>query len=160
MKNILALLTVISLILSTSCNQQKVVNNPENEAEVAVQLSQIWKEYGEAMVNKDIDKMMSYHLEDYINYPNFGSTQVGLEAYKDMITGYIENVPLGEVNIEQIEVVVEGNFAFEVALFKQKYTPEDREPVESVQRSFTIFKKQDDGEWKFYRWIGQPDNTN
>jgi ketosteroid isomerase-like protein len=155
MKNIITLLTVIGLFLSSSCNQKKIANNSENNAEVAEQLSQIWKEYAEAMINKDIDKMMSYHLEDFINYPAYGSTQVGLEAYKNMITGYIENSVFKDVNVEQKEVVVEGDFAFEVAIMKQKFTPEGGEPIERVLRSFSIFKKQDDGEWKLYRWIGQ-----
>jgi uncharacterized protein (TIGR02246 family) len=142
MKNIITLLTVIGLFLSTSCNQQKVINNPENEAKVAEQLMQIWKEFYEAMNDKDIDKMMSYFTEDYINYPSYGSTQVGFEETKNFLENFIKNLPYQEFNLEQIEVKVLGDFAFEVTSDKN-------------QRGFSIFKKQSDGSWKFYRWIGQ-----
>jgi len=155
MRNIIAFLIVLGLFLSVSCKQQNVVDNSKNEAEVAEELSQIWKEYAKAIINKDIDKMMSYHLEDYINYPTYGSKQDGLDAYKNFITSFIENNIFKDVNVEQIEVIVDGDFAFEVAIMKQEYTPEGGEPVKSVQRSFTIFKKKDAREWKFYRWIGQ-----
>ena len=142
MKNIITLLTVIGLFLSTSCNQQKVVDNSENEAEVAEQLSQIWEEFNEAMNNKDIEKTMSYFTEDFINYPFYGSTQDGFEETKIFFKSFIENRPSQDLVYEQVEVKVLGDFAFEVALL-------------TGQRSFSIFKKQNDGSWKFYRWIGQ-----
>ena len=135
---------------------EQSVNNTENETTVANQLSQIWKEYLEAIKNKDIDKVMSYHnTEDYINYPFYGSAQKGFEESKSFLKDFIENNTMGELNIEQIEVKVLGDFAFETALMEQKRTSEGESPIITKQRSFSIFKKQSDGSWKFYRWIGQ-----
>jgi len=143
---------VINLV---ECGVEQSVRNTENETTVANQLSQIWKEYGEAIKNRDIDKVMSYHTVDFINYPSYGSTQDGFDAYKNFIARFIENNSFEDFNVEQIEVIVEGDFAFEVATMKQKFASEAGEPVETTQRSFSIFKKQSDGSWKFYRWIGQ-----
>jgi len=155
MKNFIILFIAILVILVSSCQQNKVVNNTENETKVANQLSQIWKEYSEACKNKDIDKVMSYHTEDYINYPFYGSTQKGLEESKSLLKDFIENNTIEELNTKQIEVKVLGDFAFEVALMEQKLTPKGGETINTKQRSFSIFKKQSDGSWKFYRWIGQ-----
>ena len=99
---------------------------------------------------------MSYNnTEDYINYPFYGSTQKGFEESKSFLKDFIENSTMQELNIEQIEVKVLGDFAFEVALMEQKLTPVGGSPILTNQRSFSIFKKQSDGSWKFYRWIGQ-----
>ena len=156
MKKNVYLISAIILIMISSCQQKEVVDNTENETEVANQLSQIWKEYSEAVKNKDIDKVMSYHnSEDYINYPFYGSTQKGFEESKRFLKGWIENNTVEELNMEQIEVKVLGDFAFEVALMEQKLTPEGDSTILVKQRSYSIFKKQGDGSWKFYRWIGQ-----
>jgi ketosteroid isomerase-like protein len=99
---------------------------------------------------------MSYHVaEDYINYPFYGSTQKGIEESKCFLKDFIENNTFEDFDIEQIEVSVLGDFAFEVALMELKRTPEGGSPILTKQRSFSIFKKQCDGSWKFYRWIGQ-----
>jgi ketosteroid isomerase-like protein len=156
MKKIVLVMSAIILIMIASCQQKKVVDNTENETKVANQLSQIWKEYSEAVKNKDIDKVMSFHnADDYINYPFYGSTQKGFEESKSFLKDFIENNTIEELNIEQIEVKVLGDFAFEVALMEQKRTSEGSESILAKQRSFSIFKKQGDGSWKFYRWIGQ-----
>ena len=90
---------------------------------MANQLSQIWKEYGEAIRNRDIDKVMSYHnTEEYINYPFYGSIQKGFDESKSFLKDFIENNTIEELNMEQIEVKVLGDFAFEVALMEQKLT--------------------------------------
>ncbi|NMC60988.1 MAG: DUF4440 domain-containing protein [Candidatus Methanofastidiosa archaeon] len=155
MKKNVWLISAIILIIIASCQQKVVVNNTENETKVANQLSQLWKEYSEAAKNRDIDKVMSFCTEDYINYPFFGSTQKGFEEAKSFLKDFIENNTIEELNIEQIEVRVIGDFAFEVALMEQKRTPEGDSTIITKQRSFSIFKKQGDGSWKFYRWIGQ-----
>ena len=155
MKKTVWRISAIILIMIASCQQKEVVDNTENETKVANQLSQIWKEYGEAIKNRDIDKVMSYHTEDFINYPSYGSTQDGFEVYKNFIARYIENNTIEDFNVEQIEVKVLGDFAFEAAIMKQKFPSEEGGSVETTQRSFSIFKKQSDGSWKFYRWIGQ-----
>jgi ketosteroid isomerase-like protein len=117
----------------------------DNEAEVANQLMRIWEGLYEGMNNKDIDKVMSYFTEDYINYPSYGSTQIGYEQTKPFLNSFIENRPYQEMDIEQIEVKVLGDFAFEVV-------------KDENQRGFSIFQKQSDGSWKFYRWNGQQKN--
>jgi ketosteroid isomerase-like protein len=156
MKKLALSISAIILIMIASCQQKEVVNNTENETKVANQLSQIWKEYGEAIRNRDIDKVMSYHnTEEYINYPFYGSTQKGFDESKSFLKDFIENNTIEELNMEQIEVKVLGDFAFEVALMEQKLTQEGDSTIITKQRSFSIFKKQGDGSWKFYRWIGQ-----
>jgi len=142
MKNLITSLIVISLISLTSCMQQDVVKNPEDEAKVAEELMIIWEGLYEGMNNKDIDKVMSYFTNDYVNYPTYGSTQVGHEETKLMLNDFIQNRPYHEIDLEQIEVKVLGNYAYEVS-------------QDENQRGFTIFQKQDDGSWKFYRWNGQ-----
>lgn len=149
MKKIIILLSVIGLFLTTSCNQQKVVNNQVNETEVAEQLAQIWKEFDKAMLNQDIDKVMSYFTQDHINYPFYGSTQNGFEETKSFLGEFMKNYPNQGLTVEQVEVKVIGDMAFEAEIM----------PVLN-QRGFSIFKKQSDGSWKFYRWIGQPNNMN
>ena len=142
MRNFITSLIVIGLIFSTSCMQQEVVENPEDEAKVAKELMIIWEGLYEGMNNKDIDKVMSYFTNDYVNYPTYGSTQVGHEETKMMLNDFIQSRPYHEIDLEQIEVKLLGNYAYEVS-------------QDGNQRGFTIFQKQDDGTWKFYRWNGQ-----
>ena len=142
MKNLISSLIVLSLISLTSCMQQEVVENPEDEAKVAKELMVIWEGLYEGMNNKDIDKVMSYFTDDYVNYPSYGSTQVGHDQTRMMLNDFIQNRPYNEIDLEQIEVVVLGDYAYEVT-------------QDENQRGFTLYQKQVDGSWKFYRWNGQ-----
>jgi ketosteroid isomerase-like protein len=127
----------------------------KSDAETANELLQVWKDYTEAGKNKDIDKVMSYHTQDYINYPSYGSTQNGFEETRAFLKDLLETNSFGETKIQQVEVLVHGDIAFEVALMEQNFTPLGKNPVKSYQRCLSVFKKQDDGNWKFYRWMGQ-----
>lgn len=147
MKKIIILLTAFGLFLSTSCNQQKVVSDNENIDEVAEQIIQIWDDFNEAMLSKDLDKVMSLFTQDFINYPFYGSTQNGFEETKTFIEGFMNNYPEGGFEFKQVEVKVFDDIAFEVTSMQG-------------QRGFSIFKKQADGSWKLYRWIGQQENSN
>lgn len=145
MKKNVWVISAIVIIMIASCQRNKVIDSTENETKVSNQLSKLWKEYSEACINKDIDIVISYHTEDYNNYPFYGSTQKGFEDTKSFLKDFFENYTLEELKTEQIEVKVLGDFAFEVALMEQKITQEEGESIITKQRSFTIFKKQSDG---------------
>ncbi|WP_163323958.1 YybH family protein [Draconibacterium mangrovi] len=147
MKNIIILFAVISLFFTSSCNQQKIVSDNENVDEVAAQLVQIWDDFNEAMLSKDIDKVLSHFTQDIINYPFYGSTQNGFEETKAFLADFMSNYPEGGFDFKQVEVKVFGDTAFEVSSMQG-------------QRGFSIFKKHDDGSWKLYRWVGQQENSN
>jgi hypothetical protein len=49
MKKIVWIISAFILFIVASCQQNKVVDSTENETKVANQLSQIWKEYSEAI---------------------------------------------------------------------------------------------------------------
>ena len=106
----------------------------KSDNEVAIELLQIWKEYLEAGKNRDIDKVMSYHTEDYINYPSYGSTQKGFDETKTFLKSFFEKNTFGETKIEQVEVINYGDLAIEVALMEQNFTPDNGRPVRANQR--------------------------
>ena len=157
MKNSASISLFILLIFLFACQQKELVNL-QDSSEVASEIAQIWSEYTEALKNGDIDKVMSYNTQDFINYPAYGVTQVGFEETKSFLKDFIETNTFSESlrAPKHIEVIVHGDFAFEVAEMEFTVTPENGETTVIKQRSFSTFKRQSDGSWKFHRWIGQP----
>jgi ketosteroid isomerase-like protein len=45
--------------------------------------------------------------------------------------------------------------AYEFCLLEQKITPHGQESVVAKSRCLAVFKKQEDGSWKFHRWMVQ-----
>jgi ketosteroid isomerase-like protein len=148
-------IALFSLIILTNCQQEKQAVSPKSDAEVAQELAQTWGNYIEISNNGDIDSMMTFFTEDFINWPSYNSTQTGLGELKTMFKSYFENNTSEITDYQQSEVFVHGDMAYEFAKLEQNVTPNGNEMIVVKQRCISVFHKQNDGRWKFYRWMGQ-----
>jgi len=154
MRKLTILFSLICFVFLITCKQEAKQTEPQKTgAEVALELQQVWKDYIEASNSENIDKAMTFFTEDYVNMP-IGMTQ-NKEEVREMLTSYLENTEGAITDYKQLEVFYHGDMAYEFSTLKQEMTPPGGEMVKVNQRCITVFKKDDAGNWKFFRWMDQ-----
>jgi len=150
------LLVLLSVIFLMNCQQEKKpIENTITDAEVAEKITQVWADYIELANNNDIDGCLSFMTDDYINMGAYNSTQYGVEETKEFFSSWLENNTAIIVDYEQIELFVHDDMAYEFCLLEQEITPDGQETVIVKSRCLAVYKKQEDGNWKFHRWMAQ-----
>ena len=147
----------IVLIFVMSCKQttQTDTTSQEYQAEVKQQIAQLDRLYYEAWENEDLDSVLSFFDEGFLNMFALGMTMTKeqcREGFPDVFTSY----SIEDVEFKSIELLVDQDYAIETKLFKQKWITNDKQDtVPFDMRIFMVFKKQEDGSWKIFRNIGQ-----
>ena len=156
MKPLTFLLILLSAIILLNCQpEKKSIESPINDAEVAEEISQVWADYIEYANNGNLDGALSMMTDDYVNMQASNSTQYGVEETKEFLVEWLENNTSEIVDYSQIELFVHDDMAYEFCFLEQKITPEGQESVNVKSRCLSVFKKQEDGSWKFHRWMVQ-----
>lgn len=148
---------VILLITGISCQQTKqtVVNSEEYQSEAKQQIDKIDKLYFEAWANEDLDSLMSFIDEGFINMFSLDMADTK-EQSPERFQDVFDNYSIEDVEFKSVELIADLNYAFETGFFKQKWITNDKQDtILFNMRGVTIFKKQDDGSWKVFRNIGQ-----
>jgi ketosteroid isomerase-like protein len=156
MKKSLILLTALfCLIIITNCQQKKEAENPNYEAEVCELISQNSMKGFEAWQNEDLETYMSFLAPDFINMFSYGMT-ANLEECREQFQEVFDNYVIKDVKYERIECIVHHDMAFETGLFEQKWISNDgQDTIAFKMRGMNIYKKQEDGSWKWFRLMGQ-----
>jgi ketosteroid isomerase-like protein len=155
MKN--AVFLGIVLIFIMSCQQTKQTNttSEEYQAEVKQQITQVDKLFYEAWENKDLDSTLSFLDEGFLNMFSFGMTNTK-EQCREGFPDVFDTYSIEDVEFKSVELIVDQDYAFETQLFKQKWITNDKQDtIPFDMRIFMVFKRQEDGNWKLFRNIGQ-----
>ena len=156
MKPFTFLIALLSVIILMNCQQEKKQNeNSKTDAEVAEEIVQVWADYIEYANNDNLDACMSMMTDDYINMASYNSTQYGIEETKEFTASWLENNTSEIVDYQQIELFVHDDMVYEFCMLEQKITPDGQETIIAKSRCLSVFKKQEDGSWKFHRWMVQ-----
>ena len=158
MKKLTFLLSVILfaalLLMSFSC-QQKQQSQEDYQNEVKQKIAKLDKLYFESWEKEDLESHMTYLDEDFINMFYLGMAydkKHCREAFQDVFNTY----SIEDVEFDSDELIVDWNYAIETGLLKQKWISNDiQDTTYFDMRLLTIFKKQEDGNWKMFRLIGQ-----
>ena len=156
MKPISFLIVLISLFFLTNCQQGDTqTNNSVSDAEVAEEIAQLWKDYIELANKGDVESLRSFFDDEHINMPSYEFTQYGGAETYEMIADFLKNNSNEISDYQQIEVFVHGDMAYEFATIEQITIQPDQDIIPYDQRCISVFKKQEDGSWKFYLWMAQ-----
>ena len=154
MKKVIFLVVVLAVI---SCQQPKQTDptSQEYQAEVKEEIAQLDRLYYEAWENKDLETCLSMLDEGFINmfYFDMSTTKEQCrDGFADVFTTY----SIEDVEYESTEVIADQNYAVETLLFRQKWITNDKQDTILFDlRSMTVFKKQRDSSWKWFRHIAQ-----
>jgi ketosteroid isomerase-like protein len=147
----------IVLIFIMSCQQTKQTNTTSDEyqAEVKQQITQVDKLFYEAWENKDLDSTLSFLDEGFLNMFSFDMATTK-EQCREGFPDVFDTYSIEDVEFKSVELIVDQDYAFETHLFKQKWITNDKQDtIPFDMRIFMVFKRQEDGNWKVFRNIGQ-----
>jgi len=154
MKKVIFLVFVLAVI---SCQQTKQIDptSEEYQAEVKQQIAQVDKLFYEAWENKDLDSVLSFVDEEFLNMFSFGMTMTK-EQCREGFPDVFDTYSIEDIEFKSVELIADQDYAFETQLFKQKWITNDKQDtILYDMRIFMIFKRQEDGNWKVFRNIGQ-----
>ena len=78
------------------------------------------------------------------------------EQCRDGFADLFDTYSIEDVEYENVEVIADQNYAVETFLFKQKWITNDKQDTVLFDiRSITVFKKQEDSSWKWFRHFAQ-----
>jgi len=159
MKNFNQTITILLtfLVFFVSCQQTKQIDptSEEYQAKVKEEITQINRLYLEAWINEDIDSVMYFLDEGFINMFSFGMSSTK-EQSPDDFTNVFDNYSVEDVEYKIVEVIADQNYAVETGLLKQKWITNDKQDtILFDMRGMNVWKKQEDGSWKMFRGIGQ-----
>lgn len=154
MKKAILLAVVLTVI---SCQRTKQIDptSEEYQANVKEKIAQLDKLFMKAWENEDLDSCLSVLDEGFINMFSFGKSMTK-EQCRDGFADLFDTYTIEDVEFKSVEVIADLNYAFETLLLKQKWITNDKlDTTFFDMRQMTVFKKQEDGSWKWFRHIAQ-----
>ena len=155
MKNIILIISLATIICACQQTKQNTQTTEEYQAEAKQKIAQFNNLYFKALENEDIDSMMNFLDNEFINMWSFGSTQTK-EEFREDFKATLDAFSIEDVEYISEECIVDKNYAFVTGVLKTKMISNDeQDTVLQVGRGISIFRKQEDGSWKMFRLIAQ-----
>ena len=146
-------LVVVLAVISCQQTKQNVQTTEEYQAEVKEEIAQLDRLYYEAWENEDLETCLSMLDKGFINMFYFGMS-TPKEQCRDGFADVFDTYSIEDVEFESVEVIADQNYAIETLLFQQKWITNDKQDTILFDlRSMTVFKKQEDSSWKWFRHI-------
>lgn len=155
MKNAVFLGIVLVFIVSCQQTNQIDTTSDEYQSDVKQQIAQLDKLYYEAWENEDLETCLSMVDEGFINMFYFDMSMTK-EQCRDGFANVFDTYSIEDVEFEIVEVIADQNYAVETLLFQQKWITNDKQDTTLFDiRVVTVFKKQEDSSWKWFRLFAQ-----
>jgi len=154
MKKAIFLVVVLAVI---SCQQSKQIDptSEEYQAKVTEEIDQLDRLYFEAWENEDLETCLSVFDEGFINMFYFGMS-MSKEQCRDGFANVFDTYSIEDVEYERVEVIADQDYAVGTMLFQQKWITNDKQDTTLFElRSITVFKKQEDNSWEWFRHYAQ-----
>ena len=159
-KSILSLAVIIIVMAACQQTEHTDITSAEYQSEVKEEIAKFNKLYYEAWGNEDIDSVMYFLDEGFVNMFGFGMS-LSKEESRDGFADVFDSYSIEDVEFKTIEVIADHNYAFETLFFKQKWiTNDNQDTIVFDIRVMTVFKNQDDGSWKMFRHFAQNFDLN
>jgi ketosteroid isomerase-like protein len=148
-------LTFLVFFISCQQTKQNVQTPEEYQGEVKEEIAQLDRLFFEAWENEDLETCLSMVDEGFINMFSFGMSTTK-EQCRDGFADVFDTYSIEDVEFESVEVIADQNYAVETLLFQQKWITNDKQDtIFFNMRQMTVFKKQEDSSWKWFRHIAQ-----
>ena len=145
-----SVLIIVSIVLAffiLSCNQQK--QTVDVEADIAA-IKEVLKKYEETVNAGDFDSWISLWVDDGVRMPPGATSKIGITQITDEMKPVFEQFKM-TASIEIEDAKVFGDIGLTTCSGKISMTPKtggDTIAVLPDAKALTIYKKQDDGNWK------------
>ncbi len=127
----------------------------EYQAEVKEKIAQLDKLYFEAWENEELETCLSALDEGFINMFYFDMS-MSKEQCRDGFADVFDTYSIEDVEYESVEVIADQNYTVETGLLQQKWITNDKQDTILFDvRLITVFKKQEDSSWKWFRHYAQ-----
>ena len=155
MKNYLSILIVTVMFVAISCLPHHQQSSEEYQNEVKQKIAELDKLWFEAWENEELDSVMTFLDEGFLNIFGFDMTWDKEQCRKNFQESFITS-SIEDVEHKTVETFVDHDYAFETLLFKQKIITNDKQDTTIYDtRLMTVYKKQEDKSWKVFRLMGQ-----
>jgi ketosteroid isomerase-like protein len=141
MNKIFSLVIIIILISSSNYGQ--------DVEKVKAKIEEMNKIYTQAMIDNDIEKMLSMYTDDIISMPSYQPTVKGIDRVRELsemqansgwkITHFVLSIT---------DIIVQGNLAIEIGNYDMKMSGPDVPEWADYGKYITIWEEQKDGSMK------------
>ncbi len=116
---------------------------------VKAKIEEMNKVYTKAMVDNDIDKMLTMYTDDIISMPSYQPTIKGIDRVRELSemqakSGWKTN----EFVLSITDIIVQGNLAIEIGNYNMKMSGPDVPEWADHGKYITIWEEQKDGSMK------------
>ncbi len=126
-----------------------------SEAEVAAaraDIAQAIRSWAEVWKSGDATAAAAGFTVDAINMRPGAANDNGRTAVEGMARDFLSTVTINEVTFTTQELDIYGDIAYELGTFVQRYTDGGAE-VTQRSRYMAVWRREDDGTWKYHRFL-------
>ena len=130
------------IIISSSIYAQDV-------DKVKAKIEEMNKAYTKAMIDNDVEKMLSMYTEDIISMPSYQPTIKGIAKVKELSEMQAKSGwKTTEFILSITDIIVQGNLAIEIGNYNMKMSGPDVPEWADYGKYITIWEEQKDGSMK------------
>ena len=130
------------IIISSSIYAQDV-------DKVKARIEEMNKVYTKAMIDNDVEKMLSMYTEDIISMPSYQPTIKGIAKVKELSEMQAKSGwKTTEFVLSITDIIVQGNLAIEIGNYNMKMSGPDVPEWADYGKYITIWEEQKDGSMK------------
>ena len=140
--NRLFFILIALIIISSSIFAQDV-------DKVKAKIEEMNKVYTKAMIDNDVEKMLSMYTEDIISMPSYQPTIKGIAKVKELSEMQAKSGwKTTEFILSITDIIVQGNLAIEIGNYNMKMSGPDVPEWADYGKYITIWEEQKDGSMK------------
>jgi len=130
------------IIISSSIYAQDV-------DKVKAKIEEMNKVYTKAMIDNDVEKMLSMYTEDIISMPSYQPTIKGIAKVRELSEMQAKSGwKTTEFILSITDIIVQGNLAIEIGNYNMKMSGPDVPEWADYGKYITIWEEQKDGSMK------------
>jgi ketosteroid isomerase-like protein len=145
---------LVILIAIMSCKESSTTANNDEADKAAI--TDVIKKHLDAVDALDVPTILRCMVEDHVEMPPNTLKIVGKQPYADYFSTFAEffkTLKDKEMSFIPDELIVSGNWAFQIGTYNTKFKLQDDNIIEDSGNYVWIFKKENDGTWKWARVI-------
>ena len=152
MKKLFPILTTLLVLAVSGCTPSvDIVADRAAIRDVTAQREQAWND-------KDVERVLSFNTEDSSWFPPNAPIATGQEAMRALFSQIVESPGFALfAETTAVEVSRAGDVAYSPGVYEITVNDSEGNPITTVGKWVSVWKKQADGSWKVVAHIWNPD---
>jgi uncharacterized protein (TIGR02246 family) len=144
MKNLYVMLIGMFCLITINVLAQ----NPDL-AQLKSNIEQMNKEYDQAMLSGDYNKINSFFADDALNMPSYSPMERGKDAISESTKKDLESTKYNSFTTKPMDVYGNGDLVYEIGTYQVNFTMQKNPTaMDDHGKYVNIWQKQNDGTWK------------